>query len=90
MLCDFENDEWVYRRNKEIRGPISEFGWITPDGIRVISPEIQLLYKSRGFRGKDLIDLKNCLQRFSPAQKDRLRNFLEVDSGPSHPWLALI
>lgn len=90
MLCDFENDEWVYRRNKKIRGPIAEFSWVNSEGLKIISPEIQLLYKSRGSRDKDLMDLKNCLQLFSQTQKDRLKSLILADSGPTHPWIKLI
>lgn len=90
MLCDFEDDEWVYRRNNQIRGSIKEFGWSNSEGLKIISPEIQLLYKSRGPRNKDLQDLINCLQIFSQAQKNRLKTLLLADSGPSHPWVDLI
>ena len=79
-----------YRRNKNIRGPAKEFGWINSDGLKIISPEIQLLYKSRGSREKDSQDLQNCLNVFTQNQKDRLRNLILADSGPTHPWVQLI
>lgn len=90
LLCDFENGEWVYRRNKSIRGPEESYGWTTKDGLRVLAPEIQLLYKSRGQRAKDVSDLKNCLPKMTKQQKEMLRHWIEVDSGEMHPWLALI
>ena len=89
MLCDFESDQWIYRRNNQIRGPLSEFTWTNSEGLKVISPVIQLLYKSRGSRDKDLQDLKNCLKVFSVQQKERLRSLLLSDSGANHPWLSL-
>lgn len=90
MLCDFENDEWVYRRNRNIRGPIHEFDWQTKEGIKVIAPEIQLLYKSRNPREKDFFDFQNCMKIFSVEKKLKLKMLLEADSGLNHPWLKLI
>jgi len=87
MLCKFENDEWVYRRNPKIRGPISSFGWQKEDGTRVIAPEIQLLYKSRSPRAKDNQDFENCVQKFSKEKTQWLHEAILVDSGSSHPWI---
>lgn len=90
MLCDFQNDQWVYRRNKNIRGPLKEFGWKQDNGLGVIAPEIQLLYKSRSPRDKDNQDLENCLQKFSVSQKEKLKTWIQIDSGKDHPWLLKI
>ena len=90
MLCDFENSEWVYRRNKTIRGPQSEFSWVTDQGINVLSPVIQLLYKSRNPREKDLQDLRACLPKLSKSQAARLRQLILADAGADHAWLKLI
>jgi hypothetical protein len=87
LLSDFENDEWVYRRNPAIRGRVGKFGWTTSSGIAVVSPEIQMLYKSRNPREKDILDFEHCLNAFSTVQRVWLREALLVDSGPSHPWL---
>lgn len=87
MLCTFENDEWVYRRNPKIRGPISSFGWRLADGTLAIAPEVQLLYKSRSPRDKDNQDFENCMLKFSKEQVQWLRNSILVDSGPQHPWI---
>jgi hypothetical protein len=90
MLGDFENGDWIYRRNKNIRGTKSEFGWTADDGLQVIAPEIQLLYKSRSPRDKDTQDFTNCLAVFGKDQKEKLRKMLILDSGESHPWLGAL
>lgn len=90
LLCDFENGEWIYRRNKSIRGPKESFGWEPKDGLRVLSPEIQLLYKSRGQRDKDFLDLKNCLPKMEKKQKEKLKDWIAIDSGETHPWVGMI
>ncbi|MEK7358215.1 MAG: amino acid transporter [Bdellovibrionota bacterium] len=88
LFSEFEGDEWVYRRNRAIRGPITEFGW-THATMSVIAPEIQLLYKSRSRREKDLFDFQNCLKVFEPWRSTRLREWVTLDSGADHPWLPL-
>jgi hypothetical protein len=87
LLCEFEGDEWVYRRNSSIRGPVSEFGWGASNGMQMIAPEIQLLYKSRNPREKDRLDFENCLPVFSPQQRNWLRSAILIDSGQLHPWI---
>jgi hypothetical protein len=90
MICDFGSGEWIYRRNRAIRGPIAEFGWRSKDGLDILSPVIQLLYKSRSPRDKDLQDLDICLQVFDQQQRDRLVELITLDSGETHPWLAIL
>jgi hypothetical protein len=87
LLCDFEADEWVYRRNKKIRGPISEFGWKHEVGFQVISPEIQLLYKSKNPRPKDFDDFKNCYRKLNQNKLAWLKEMITYESGSNHPWL---
>ncbi|MGZ3713650.1 MAG: nucleotidyltransferase domain-containing protein [Bdellovibrionota bacterium] len=88
MLCDFTDSEWVYRRKSSIRGPIDEFGWTDKDGTKVLSPIIQLLYKSRSPREKDEQDFKACLAVLSDLQRMRLKQLILDDSGKAHPWLS--
>jgi hypothetical protein len=52
--------------------------------LMVLKPEIQLLYKSRSKRPKDLQDLENCLRKFDSRQKDLLRDWIITDSGKGH------
>lgn len=90
LFSEFENNEWVYRRNRSIRGPIEEFGWTTEYGLQVLKPEIQLLYKSRSRRPKDNLDLENCLPQLTSKQKNTLREWIITDTGKDHPWVDLI
>ncbi len=87
LFSEFEGDEWVYRRNRDIRGPLKTFEWETDQGLKVLAPEIQLLYKSRSRRAKDFQDFENCLPILEPRQKEMLRNWIALDSGDGHPWL---
>jgi hypothetical protein len=87
LFSEFENSEWVYRRNKNIRGPIEDFSWTYSDDLKILRPEIQLLYKSRSKRPKDLLDLQNCLPLFKVDQKKNLHDWIQTDSGSNHEWL---
>ena len=87
LFSEFEGDEWVYRRNKTIRGPMNSYEWEAENGMKVLAPEIQLLYKSRSKRPKDFQDLQNCLPVLKTEQKDRLNYWISIDSGSDHPWL---
>lgn len=90
LLAPFSHDEWIYRRTSEIRGPIDTFGWQTSEGIRVIAPEIQLLYKSKARRPKDEIDFENCLPILNANQKFWLKSAIKIEHGYSHPWYSLL
>jgi hypothetical protein len=90
LFSEFEGDEWVYRRNKSIRGPMSTFSWQADDGLMLLAPEIQLLYKSRSKRSKDFEDLHNCLPKLSIQQKQTLLDWISLDSGQDHPWVEII
>ncbi len=90
LICDFSDTEWIYRRKQEIRGPLKEFDWTTKDGMKVLSPIIQLLFKSRSPRPKDEHDFQHCLAVFSTQERRRLRELILEDSGANHPWLDLI
>ncbi|MBC7420974.1 MAG: amino acid transporter [Bdellovibrio sp.] len=90
LFSEFENDEWVYRRNKTIRGPLSNFAWQTESGLMVLAPEIQLLYKSRSKRPKDFQDLESVIPFLTAEQKEKLIAWIALDSGSDHPWLDII
>jgi hypothetical protein len=86
MLMDDDGDSWRYRRNPAIGGALGSLG-IEAQGMPVIAPEIQLLYKSKGRLPKDEFDLALALPLLDDARRNWLIDALEV-SDPSNPWLA--
>lgn len=90
LFSEFEENEWVYRRNSSIRGTMKSFFWQTNEGLPVLAPEIQLLYKSRSKRPKDFQDLENCLDFLNSVQKAKLKEWITIDSGVDHPWVKCI
>jgi len=84
-LWDFEivaesqaSAEWAYRRDTSIRHPVGIFS--TAGGYPVIAPQIQLLYKAKEPRPKDLDDL----QRFIPRLDEAARRWLRAAIASAH------
>lgn len=48
--------DWVSRRNRELRRPISTIGARSETGVPYLVPEIQLFYKAKDPRPKDEAD----------------------------------
>lgn len=71
MLYDVEEGFWVYKRNKDIKLPQSLLFWEKND-IKIIKPEIQLLYKSFSMRLKD----KKDFTKVEPKLETNARKWL--------------
>lgn len=88
MIDDTEDDQWVYRRDASIRRPVAELdGPASDTDRRVLSPDIQLLYKSTDPRAKDEADFEAALAGLDAPQRRWLRNSLAIAT-PGHPWLT--
>jgi hypothetical protein len=87
MVIDTQNDQWLFRRNTQIRGSLSSIGALTPDGIPYLAPEIQLLYKSRALRPKDKADFTQTLPYLKPEQRQWLAQALTIEHS-QHPWIS--
>ncbi|WP_143833267.1 short-chain dehydrogenase [Oceanobacillus timonensis] len=92
MLTDTENNEWIYKRDNQIRRHINEIGGITDDGVPYIKPEIQLLYKggSSVIREKDYRDLERLLPVLKKSEIKWLYHSLRQQFNWKHPWLEII
>jgi hypothetical protein len=87
MIADTSGDEWVYRRDERVRRPLRELsGPASTAAMRVLAPEVQLLYKSKDLRPKDEQDFETTLPALDAGPRQWLRNALRVAT-PGHPWL---
>lgn len=87
MIDDSEGDRWVYRRDGRIRRSVESLsGPASSPSCRVLAPEIQLLYKSRGLRPKDQADFAVVAPALDEQQREWLRAALTLTS-PGHVWL---
>lgn len=79
--------DWLYRRDHRIRRPAGDILMRTEAGIPYVCPEVQLLYKSKDPRERDLADLRFALPLLTPAARTWLQTGLELTE-PDHPWLG--
>lgn len=83
---DHETEEWIFRRDTRIRGPLSTMTLVR-DGMPILAPEIQLLYKSKlPNRPKDEADFVTIAPHLSAMQREWLANAIALIH-PDHPWL---
>ncbi|MCU7557089.1 nucleotidyltransferase domain-containing protein [Macrococcus capreoli] len=78
LFFESDNGEWIYKRNRDIRRSI-DYSYFISNGIKVIQPEIQLLYKmnSSNVRDKDLVDYEAVYTKLSDDQREWLDRFVK-------------
>ena len=89
LLNESTEAEWRFRRNLEIRRPLSLIGLHSDIDVPFLSPEIVLLYKAKNRRAQDEADFHNVRNFLDPGRRAWLRQAIEV-CHPEHPWLAVL
>jgi hypothetical protein len=88
MVDDATDGVWRYRRDGRIQRLVAELDGGACDGTpRVLSPEVQLLQKSKSPRDKDEADFLAVRDLLRPDQREWLARALALTS-PDHPWRA--
>ena len=89
MLLCTEADQWVFKRDPAIRGPLAELGRRTSSGIPYLCPHIQLLYKaSRDTLAEDRSDFELAAPRLRPEEQEWLLGHLQRRFADDHPWIV--
>ena len=86
MIEESDGARWTYRRDPRITRPVHAITWRTPAGLRVLQPEIQLLYKAKLPRARDRVDFARVMPRLDARARDWLVRALET-LYPGHVWL---
>jgi len=91
LFSETEGDEWWWRKNPQVRRPLSSFGKISPLGVPYLSPEIVLLHKSRHMLDpdppqRDQADFEETVDFLDTEARAWLRDTLATHF-PGHPWL---
>jgi hypothetical protein len=86
LLNDREGDQWIYRRNPNIRLALSKAIW-SEGMLPCLAPVVVLLYKSKAPRAHDEADFRNVLPRLSNVARRWLITAL-TRTNPAHSWLA--
>ncbi len=87
LVAEVDGGDWFFRRNPLIRGRRNELIQVY-SGQPCVRIEVQLFFKSRGTRAKDLQDFAACLPLLAPEAKNWLREALTLNSPEGHAWLA--
>lgn len=87
MFSETNDTEFIFRKNNTIRRSIDKAFLNTNKNIRILAPEIVLLYKSRDLEREDnLADFKNCVPTLVDEQKEWLKSALIKFRG-ENMWL---
>lgn len=88
MADESSGERWQSRRDSRISLPINQVGIQTSSGIPYLLPEIQLFYKAKSSRSKDLLDLRTALPKLSSPARTWLTLSLTTTYGWGHDsWL---
>ena len=86
LLCCPFCQEWVCRRNPEVRKPLAQVGVMTSaGGVPILVPEIVLLYKAHDLTEKYEADFRSALPDLTPSRRAWLLGALD-ETGPNHLW----
>lgn len=85
MLFDVEFDHWIYKRKESIQLPLSSI-YFEKEEMKIIKPEIQLLYKSKSIRSKDQLDFDRIYPVLDNAAKAWLKQSLSA-CYQDHRWI---
>ncbi|WP_151081580.1 nucleotidyltransferase domain-containing protein [Nocardioides cynanchi] len=77
---------WQNKKDHDHVAPLDEVTWLTNEGVRVLNPEIVLMFKARLDRLKDRRDLARTLPLLGGEQRRWLHDVVRR-LFPEHPWL---
>jgi hypothetical protein len=87
MIQESEEDSWVFRRDRRIRGPLFQLA-SSCEGIPCIRMDLQMLYKSKARRPKDELDFERVLPKLTHTQRATLEAWLRITNPEGHAWTA--
>ncbi len=89
LLEDRDGATWRFRRDPRVRRAVDELTFTsvgTSGALRVLRPEIQLLYKAKHLRPKDEADFAAAAPAMDASDRAWLRDALTV-AHPGHAWI---
>ena len=89
MVEECEGGEWLFRRDAGIRRTKETILWHAEEGVAVLRPEIQLLYKAKNLRARDQADFDATAPLLQSEDAAWLAEALE-SVHPGHPWLRAL
>ena len=89
LLNERAGADWVYRRDPAVRRPLSRAVLEVQGGVRVLAPEVVLLYKSKSPRPADEADFRAARPLLDAEALAWLRAAL-LRTTPCHAWAAAL
>jgi len=89
MLAESSNGDWIFRRNPNVRMPISKMGFHPLWGLPYLAPEIVLLFKEKHLEPRDRVDFDHAIPALSADARQWLRDAIEK-THPGHEWLKVL
>jgi hypothetical protein len=89
MLAESSDGEWIFRRNANVRMPISKMGFHPLWGLPYLAPEIVLLFKAKHLERRDRVDFDHVIPELSVEARQWLRDAIEK-THPDHEWLKVV
>lgn len=86
MFDEGDNDTWRSRRCPLVCKPITELREPRSSHPPFLVPEVQLFYKAKAPRPKDVLDFDACLPLLDERQRSWLRSAIVTAYGPENPW----
>ena len=87
MLLCTDGNQWVFKRDPALRGPLDTLGRRSPSGVPYLGPHIQLLYKAKPETlDKDQSDFDLAVPRITREEQAWLLHHLETRLADDHPW----
>lgn len=85
LLGERDGSDWVFRRNPAVRCPLSQAFVHTSSGLRVLAPEIVLLFKAKVRHAHDESDFAAVWPKLGADSRAWLADSLRLWQ-PGHPW----
>jgi aminoglycoside-2''-adenylyltransferase len=89
FLNEAEGGIWTCRRDPRLRLHVRQLAERSPDGVPIVVPEVQLLYKAAHAAEKDQHDFDLAVPRLSEGRRRWLREALELVQ-PGHRWIQAL
>jgi len=89
LLNEADDTNWIYRRDHRVRYPLASLMTSESNQIKVLPPEIVLLYKSKSPRVTDETDFHTTLPALDADRAEWLRTALATID-PGNPWIAAL
>ena len=89
MIQEDDGTSWFFRRDDRVHGRVDELA-VLVDGIPVLRPALQLLFKAKCSRPRDEQDFIELLPVLAEQERQALWEWLDLTSPNGHPWMAAL